>query len=61
MFDTLEEAQYYQAKYGGFITFISKCEEEEVETVDDSCTMTEIKVKDISKRYYILTLKAPTD
>ena len=27
MFDTLEEAQYYQAKYGGLITFISKNEE----------------------------------
>ena len=30
MFDTLEEAQYYQAKYGGFITVMSKNREEEI-------------------------------
>ena len=30
MFDTLEEAQYYQAKYGGFITVLSKNQEEEI-------------------------------
>ena len=30
MFDTLAEAQYYQAKYGGFITVLSKNREEEI-------------------------------
>jgi len=30
MFDTIEETQCYQAKYGGFITVLSKNREEEI-------------------------------